>query len=719
MYESLEIDEFPYECSDVGGQKQKKILKLKFPEIDPNNLPMVSILTPTRNRRKFQDLMKLNWGRIDYPRSKLEWVILDDSDPGKGIETEKFQKLGSNVRIIKIPLNKKNKACSIGRKRNLVASFAKGEIFVHMDDDDYYPPESVIARVKALLCSKDKECTGCTKTLCYDIIHDQTFEAYDQSSNDSTKACTISESTFAYTKQFWESHNFNNDDTYSEGLNFIKGRHNQIIILPYIFVITQFSHTQNTIQRQTMKCTHHTSQFIDKVSFIDKLTIEKLKINLLMENPIWKKALEFIKVNSSKTKKQFIKKLERQENKDIRINPFLIQQYQYNYITKKRSSGKDLVYYCGPGQYFKFNNSWNGKSKGLGGSEEAVVNLSEKFVDLGYSVTVYNTTQNDVIHNDVKYLPYWKWIPQDFQDITILWRDPGILDIEINSKKIFLDLHDDINPLWIYSNPDRLKNVDYIMCKSEFHRKKLISNQNYKFKVIPNGIHSKNFQKVKRNENKNENKKILCTSSPDRCIRALLHALPLIREEIPGTEIYWAYGFKSGINKGGMEMHPDIRVREWVIETKKLISETKGFHDLGRLNHSQISQLCMECDIYAYGTIFPEIDCISLTKSMAGGAIPVVTSTAALRYKLNKYCKSVISYTPIEIIQNGTNQALDSSLYNSDIRSLYFEKWVNQIIKQLKYTNNNMKFRIQIMRRQVQIDYDWKNISKQWNQFIL
>ncbi len=41
-------------------------------------LPNVSILTPTWNRRKFLPLMIYNIQNFEYDKNKLEWVIYDD-----------------------------------------------------------------------------------------------------------------------------------------------------------------------------------------------------------------------------------------------------------------------------------------------------------------------------------------------------------------------------------------------------------------------------------------------------------------------------------------------------------------------------------------------------------------------------------------------------------------------------------------------------------------
>lgn len=679
---SLNLSTFP--CTYVDTPNGKAC-HMKLPEIPICKLPTVSILTPTYNRKLFVDLMIRNWNSIDYPKDKLEWIIVDDSDTGKELNKELFQL--PNVRYIRI-----QQKIKLGKKRNFAASLAKNEILIHMDDDDFYPPESVIARVKTLMISEGKNCTGCTKTLCYDLIHDQTFEAFDASDDDKTLPCTVSESSLAYTKQFWKEQNFNDDDTNGECLNFMKDRHNQIITIPYIFVVTQLSHSNNTVKRWMLKNTQHTVQFTDNLSLMDSMLIQNLRARIICEFPEWKEAISFVKKLSSKNKKQTMKLLEK--NPKFKTNPLVIDHYR-SYVTKTTTTDKEITYYCGPGRYLNFNNTWNGTTKGLGGSEEAVVNLSEQFVKLGYNVTVYNVCDKDTECNGVKYKQYWKWIPGDKCNTTIIWRDPSLLDIGINSSNIYLDLHDVIDKNWLTDN--RMDNVTKIFCKSDFHSS-LIGET--KVIVVPNGI--KNF---KQNAPCRNPYKIVSTSSPDRCITALLHALPIIRKEIPEAEIYWAYGFKSGINKGGMESHEDPEIKNWVLETKKLITETPGFHDLGRISHSEVSKLMKSSNIFAYGTSFPEIDCISMTKAMASGCIPVVTPTAALEYKL-KYSNGIVSSQCKQSQKSRlVGDRIDYSVVGSD-----FDTWVQSIISQLK-TDVSEKQR-SVMANMVYVDYGWESVAK-------
>jgi len=574
-----------------------------------------------------------------------------------------------------------------------------------MDDDDFYPPESVISRVKSILLSKGKKCVGCTKTLCYDLIHDQTFEAFDPSS-DPNYTSTLSESSLGYTKQFWKDQKYNDSDVNGECLNFIKGRHSEIITIPYIFVVTQFSHSSNTIQRWMLRSTKHTVQFTDNINMMDYMLIQNLRASIISEFPEYKEAISFVKKNHKQSFKNFIKLLDKHKNPTLKLNHLIINHIQ-SYQTRKESSGMDIVYYCGPGRYLNFSNTWNGDSEGLGGSEEAVVNLSEHFVKIGYNVTVYNVCEKQTIVNGVTYKPYYLWLPVNNQDATILWRDPSILDIPINSKVVILDLHDVIDPDWI--TQERLDKVTNIYCKSKFHKSLLNANCLGKTKVIPNGIISKNF----KGQQIRNNNIIMSTSSPDRCITALLNALPIIRKEkgLENTEIHWAYGFKSGITKGGMEANQDPEIKEWVTQTKSKIKETEGFVDLGRISHMEVINLCKTASIYAYGTYFPEIDCISVTKAMAGGVIPVTTNVGALEEKSN-YLKDCLKDClkekdkGITVNPKMTYESLDYSITGPE-----FDNWVINIITQLK--SDNLIQREQ-MSKQVLLDFDWINIVNMW-----
>lgn len=193
-----------------------------------------------------------------------------------------------------------------------------------MDDDDFYKPETIISRIKTLLVSK-KECVGCLKTLCYDLLQDQTFEAYDASIDN--KPSTISEATMGYTKEFWKKQQFNSNDTKGECLNFIKNRHTDIVIIPSTYVVIQLTHNTNTITRRLNNTVIDVIglNFMKSISMRDVNIINEIKTNIIMEIPEWKESINFVKKNYNLNRKQFITKLEKKPDY-IKINPFVIEQ---------------------------------------------------------------------------------------------------------------------------------------------------------------------------------------------------------------------------------------------------------------------------------------------------------------------------------------------------------------------------------------------------------
>ena len=123
-------------------------LTLKLDNINTELLPYVSVLTITKNRRKMFPMAIYCWSKFIYPKNKIEWIILDDGDEDL---TELLQELKDD-RI-------KYKKClptDVGSKRNQTVSLANYDILVIMDDDDFYFPDSILAKVRILKQYKKK-----------------------------------------------------------------------------------------------------------------------------------------------------------------------------------------------------------------------------------------------------------------------------------------------------------------------------------------------------------------------------------------------------------------------------------------------------------------------------------------------------------------------------------------------------------------------------------
>ena len=209
---------------------------LKLPNISENDLPKVSIITPTYKRRKIFSMAIRNFENFIYPKNKLEWIIVDDSPEDEDVK----DLLPRDKRIKFIHIDSGNEPMTIAMKRNICISNSTNPYIVHMDDDDYYPPESILARIKILLKYKSEniECVGSTLIGTYNIIS-------NKSSMSSDGPISLSEASMAYTKKFWENRPFDETCMKGEHKYFTEQRLNKIMDIPYSFILIAINHKNN------------------------------------------------------------------------------------------------------------------------------------------------------------------------------------------------------------------------------------------------------------------------------------------------------------------------------------------------------------------------------------------------------------------------------------------------------------------------------------------
>lgn len=664
--------------------KDRKTIKLILDPI-PNILPNVSIVLPVFNRSEFIDLIIRNWGAIDYPKENLELLVVDDSTNKKDSNTFKIKLEELNdprITYVKLP-----KHVKLGEKRNICVSLAKYDYIVHFDSDDFFPSGSVMARIRCLL--KYPGCLiGCSVVNCYDLISGNSFESFDPDEKGEPR--TISESTMAYHKQFWLDQKFDENDESAECLKFLKDREHLVRTIPSSFIVTQLSHNNNVIQRRVANVMG-AYNFLDGLVVRDLNLINELKARVLYEIPEWRKAIEFVKkLQNLQNNKDVAKMFENVRDEDLLKNE-LVLNYRFENLTTKNL--EDIVYYCGPGNILRFSNKWSPDSKN-GGSEEMVVRLSEIFVKRGHKVKVYCCLDGKArVINGVEYYPYWDFIPRNTRNVLIIWRDysvySNIRHLLGGTKKIMLDIHDAL----VMANFEYDDNC-FIMVKSKFHKELVKCCKNVK--VIPNGIEPIKIVEKKKNM-------IVATSSPDRCLLGLLKALPIIRKEIPEIQIHYAYGFSNGVN-GSLETSEDIVVRKWVSEMKELMRSTEGFYDHDRLSQEDVVKLYQEASFYVYGTYFDEIDCLSFSKALSAGCVPIIASNNCALAEKMKYLG--LSYIKLREHDMNPKEFPDFSLRSG----LEFDLWVNKIIEEIKNYNGINETIVNKMNSK----YNLKNVANEW-----
>ena len=130
--------------------------------------PYVSINMPIYNRSKWLPLITLNINNLLFPKDKLEFVILDDSEGDPLLPTqEDADKFQEAIKPITLKYVRDNNRKTIGAKRNKLVKLSTHKIIACMDSDDLYFPQYLDYAVSELQKNK-LSCVGSAEMLfCY------------------------------------------------------------------------------------------------------------------------------------------------------------------------------------------------------------------------------------------------------------------------------------------------------------------------------------------------------------------------------------------------------------------------------------------------------------------------------------------------------------------------------------------------------------------------
>lgn len=202
-------------------------------------LPLVSVCTPTFNRRPFIQNMFECFRNQDYPKSKIEWIIVDDG-------TDKIHDLVKAADIPQIKYYDVNNKMPLGAKRNFMHQQVKGDIIVYMDDDDYYPPERISHAVDVLLDNPQALCAGSSEIYIYFKGMDKMIQCGPYGPNHATAG------TFAFRKKLIEQTKYEDHAALAEERAFLKDYTIPFVQLDPMKTILVFSHEHNTFDKRKM-----------------------------------------------------------------------------------------------------------------------------------------------------------------------------------------------------------------------------------------------------------------------------------------------------------------------------------------------------------------------------------------------------------------------------------------------------------------------------------
>jgi glycosyltransferase involved in cell wall biosynthesis len=204
--------------------------------------PLVSIVTPTYNRRRFIPSLIKMVQQQTYPRDRLEWVIYDDGQEPIGDLLEAAKDYLPRLNYIF-----SDEKMTIGEKRNRLNKEAKGDILIAMDDDDFYFPERVSAAVTALQKSPSVDLAGSSKIFMFFTDTKEIYSVGPYFHNHATNG------TMAWTKRYANTHTYDELVAFAEEKSFLDEYKNPLIQLDPMKVMLVISHSDNTFDKTTLR----------------------------------------------------------------------------------------------------------------------------------------------------------------------------------------------------------------------------------------------------------------------------------------------------------------------------------------------------------------------------------------------------------------------------------------------------------------------------------
>ena len=537
----------------------------------------VSIVTITQYIR-FNCLLNLyELIKLQTFKNIIEWTIVEGSkNTDDGLKNKNQilefieQNNNNNFKFNYIEYTGKK----LSDLRNLGNTSCIGDIIVCMDDDDYYPSERVSSAVEAL-DNSPYLIAGCSDIYLYEYLLDKLYKFKGFHQYHSTNNC------FAFKKEYLLNHKHDSGLIMSEEKSFTNEFKEPMIQLNSKKCIVVSSHNFNTFNKREL-C-------IGGSVGINPTLVE---INLDSDN----------------------------------IYNY-IPEYFYNKMKsifyKEEESDYDIVYYTGG-----FGTPWDPKDKTLGGSEQAIVNLSESWVQSGKKVAVYANILSgkltELKYNNVEYFN-WKTLPFNHKFKTIiLWRFNGLISsimFNLKATNILWDLHDNCigQEVTIPIYKKYRTKITKILFKSNYHKSEFekfykVILDTLEYTIIMNGIRvdkfSNNWDNVKRNPYR------FCYVS--YYSRGLQHIIPgiwnLIKYYEPRAELHVYYGLDM------------IKDTAFVESMKKLLA-MPGIIDHGRQSVEIIvrEKYMSSFQLYITNTN-SEIDCISIRESLVTGCIPLISN---------------------------------------------------------------------------------------------
>jgi glycosyltransferase involved in cell wall biosynthesis len=289
-------------------------------------------------------------------------------------------------------------------------------------------------------------------------------------------------------------------------------------------------------------------------------------------------------------------------------------------LEEPKTDKLDIVFACGPAAE-PFDPEIY-ETRGVGGSETAVIEMARRLAAKGHKVRVYCLCGREGTWDGVDYYDY-RGAHEGVCDVLVSWRTGRMLRW-VNAKVRVIWAHD----LAILGyEEDRANGItrraDRIFVLSEFHKGRFCETHGFapeEVFVTRNGISLERFdQKVARNPHK-----AVYSSSPDRGLAVLLDMWPAVRERVPGAELHVFYGFdnwRAVARDYGQPMQ-----RYLVRNLEERARNTEGVVFRGSVDQKTLAREMLSAGVWCLPTWFEETHCIGAAEAQAAGLRVISTA---------------------------------------------------------------------------------------------
>ena len=276
-------------------------------------------------------------------------------------------------------------------------------------------------------------------------------------------------------------------------------------------------------------------------------------------------------------------------------------------------------------------------SKGITGSEEAVIYMSQQLAALGMRVIVFGVPPENSPHlsqvANPQFVRFSSWKKEPL-DIAISWRMPHAAKILLQmAKKVYLWPHDTCGT---FIPKDQIEAFDGVLWLSEWQRRQWIS-VNSAFKkfepIFGNGIIPEQFGPIAKRENPFS---CIYGSNYGRGLEELIDLWPSVKEKFPLATLDIYYGWQHW---GLLKPHEEKLL-------KKKLERLEGAVDHGLVGHEELSCAYGKASFWTYPCKMPETFCITALRAQFAGAVPIVIQDSALNETVRHgyRCKQLRDY---------------------------------------------------------------------------